>query len=147
MKKINIYCDGSSLGNPGFGGWCAILQYKNVEKILSGSERKATNNQMELKAVLNALGALKESCEINLYTDSKYVCDGINSWLKNWIKNNFKNSQKKPIANINLWKDFINLSKHHKIKAIWVRGHSGDAYNEKCDRIAKNEAMKLKESE
>lgn len=139
MKTINLYCDGSSLGNPGYGGWCAILQYKDSKKIISGSEEHATNNRMELTSVIEALKQLKSPCNINLYSDSKYVCDGINQWLNNWINKNFKN-----VKNVDLWKTYINLSKKHKIIANWIKGHNGHIENEQCDEIARMEAQNLK---
>lgn len=139
MKKIYLYSDGSSLGNPGPGGYCSILRYKNHEKIIKGGEKNTTNNRMELKAVIEALKMLKEPCEIELYSDSNYVVKAINEWLQNWIKKDFKN-----VKNVDLWKEFIKYAKPHKIKAIWVKGHSGHKENEICDKIAKEEASKLK---
>ncbi len=139
MKKITIFSDGSSLGNPGAGGYCAILRYKEHEKIVKGSQKEATNNQMELKAVIEALKSLKEPCEIELISDSNYVVNGINKWLSNWIKKDFKG-----VKNPELWKEFVLLAKNHKIKAVWVKAHNGHIENEKCDRIAKEEAEKVK---
>jgi len=139
MKQIEIFTDGSSLGNPGAGGWCAILRYKGNEKIISGGENYTTNNKMELTAVIEALKALKEPCEIELYSDSTYVLKGINEWLKNWVKKNFKN-----VKNPELWKEFLEVSKPHKIHINWVKGHSGHKENEICDKIAKKEALKRK---
>ena len=139
MKKIEIFTDGSSLGNPGSGGWCAILRYKGHEKILKGGEDYTTNNKMELKAVIEALKALKEPCEIDLYADSTYVLKGISEWLENWIKKDFKN-----VKNPELWKEFYVLSKKHKINPIWVKGHSGHRENEICDKIAKEQALRRK---
>jgi ribonuclease HI len=139
LKKIEIFTDGSSLGNPGPGGWCAILRYKGHEKILKGGEDYTTNNKMELKAVIEALKALKEPCEIDLYADSTYVLKGISEWLENWIKKDFKN-----VKNSELWKEFHTLSKKHKINPIWVKGHSGHRENEICDKIAKEQALRRK---
>ncbi len=139
MKKITIFSDGSSLGNPGAGGYCAILRYKDHEKIIKGGERETTNNQMELKAVIEALKALKEPCEIELYSDSNYVVRGINEWLENWIKKDFKG-----VKNPSLWREFVEIAAPHKIKAVWVKAHNGHIENEKCDQIAKEEAEKLK---
>jgi len=139
MKKIEIYTDGSSLGNPGPGGWCAILRYKNHEKTISGGENPTTNNKMELTAVIEALKLLKEPCEIDLYSDSTYVLKGIDSWLENWKKREFKN-----VKNPELWKEFITLSSPHKIHVHWIKGHSGHRENEICDKIAKEEALKRK---
>ena len=138
MKKIEIFTDGSCLGNPGDGGWCAILRYKGHEKILRGGERETTNNRMELLAVIKALEALKEPCEIELYSDSTYVLKGLNEWLEGWIKKDFKK-----VKNVDLWKKYIEVSKPHKIHINWVKGHSGHKENEICDKIAKEEATKL----
>ncbi|WP_456480523.1 ribonuclease HI [Nautilia sp.] len=139
MKKIEIFTDGSSLGNPGPGGWCAILRYKGHEKILRGGESRTTNNRMELTAVIEALRALREPCEIDLYSDSSYVLKGIDEWLANWIRKNFKN-----VKNPDLWNEFVKLSESHKINVNWVKGHSGHRENEICDKIAKEEALKRK---
>lgn len=131
MKEINLYTDGACSGNPGPGGWCYILEYKGVEKVGSGYFEQTTNNQMELNAVLEGLKALKEPCKINLYSDSQYVTRTINEWLDGWIKTNFKGKK-----NIEMWKDYIELSKNHKIEAVWVKAHNGHSYNERCDKIA-----------
>ena len=139
MKKINIFTDGSSLGNPGEGGYCAILRYKDKEKIIKGSKKEATNNQMELTAVIEALKALKEPCKITLYSDSNYVVRGINEWIENWIKKEFKG-----VKNSDLWREYIDVSSPHNINAVWIKAHNGHIENEKCDKIAKEEAEKLK---
>jgi ribonuclease HI len=139
MKKIEIFTDGSSLGNPGSGGWCAILRYDNNEKVLQGSQKMATNNQMELKAVIEALKALNQPCEITLFSDSSYVVNAINQWLSNWIKKKFKN-----VKNPELWQEFVRLSQPHKINAIWIKAHNGHTENEICDKIAKEEAKRAK---
>ena len=139
MKKISLFSDGSALGNPGFGGYCAILRYKESEKIISGSKMDATNNQMELLAVIEGLAALKEPCEVEITSDSSYVVKGINEWLKGWIQKDFKK-----VKNPELWKRYLEVAKPHKIKAFWVRGHDGHEENERCDEIAKQEAEKLK---
>ena len=138
MKKIYLYCDGSSLGNPGRGGYCAILKYKGHKKIISGAENDATNNQMELLAVIKGLESLKEPCEVELVSDSSYVVKGINEWLKNWIRKDFKG-----VKNPELWKRYMEVAKPHKVKATWVRGHNGHKENEECDKIAREEAGKL----
>lgn len=140
MKKIALFSDGSSLGNPGFGGYCAILKYGDKERIVSGAQRDATNNQMELLAVIKGLEALKEPCEVTITSDSSYVVKGINEWLVGWIKKEFAK-----VKNPELWKAYIKASQGHKVKAIWVRGHDGHEENERCDKIAKDEAMRLKE--
>jgi len=139
MKKIEIYTDGSSLGNPGPGGWCAILKYKNHQKIIKGGEKLTTNNKMELKAVIEALKSLKEPYEIKLYSDSTYVLKGISKWINNWIKKEFKN-----VKNKELWQEFLNVKQNHKISTNWIKAHSGHKENEICDKIAKAEALKIK---
>jgi len=144
MKKIYLYSDGSSLGNPGAGGWGTILQYKDNIKELSGGSKLTTNNQMELRGVIEGLKALKEPCEVNITSDSKYVVQGINEWLDNWKKNNFKTAAKKPVKNMELWQEYDKVSQPHKIKAFWVKGHDGHIQNERCDILAKIEAQKLK---
>ncbi|MDD4506899.1 MAG: ribonuclease HI [Sulfurospirillaceae bacterium] len=141
MKKIALFCDGSSLGNPGFGGYCAILRYGENERIISGGQKDATNNQMELLAVIKGLEALREPCEVTITSDSSYVVKGINEWLSGWVKKNFAK-----VKNPELWEYYLQVAKGHKIKAIWVRGHNGHEENERCDIIAKNEATQLKES-
>jgi len=139
VKKITLFCDGSSLGNPGPGGYGAILRYKNKEKELSGYDLDTTNNKMELKAVIEGLKALKEPCEVEIVSDSSYVVKGINEWLNNWIKKDFKN-----VKNPDLWREYIEVSKGHKINAKWVRGHNGHIENERCDALAKEQANKAK---
>jgi ribonuclease HI len=141
MKSIILFSDGSSLGNPGFGGYCAILRYKNSEKIISGSEADTTNNRMELKAVIEGLKALKEPCEIEIVSDSSYVTKGISEWLEGWVLKDFNK-----IKNPDLWKEYISAAKNHKVKTTWVRGHNGHTENEKCDKIAKEEAEKLRKN-
>ncbi len=144
LKQISIYSDGSSLGNPGPGGWGTILEFNGHTKELSGGELDTTNNKMELKGAIEGLKALKEPCEVKLISDSKYVVQGINEWLKNWVKNNWKTASKKPVKNVELWKEYLAVSKQHKIKAIWVKGHAGHKQNERCDILARNEAEKLR---
>lgn len=138
MKKVIIYCDGSSLGNPGPGGYCSILVYKDKEKVIYGGEENTTNNRMELSAVIYGLKQLKEKCEVEIISDSQYVCNSINQWLKNWISKNFSK-----VKNADLWKEYIDISKDHIITATWIKGHAGHFYNERCDIIAKNEAKKF----
>ncbi|WP_331774672.1 ribonuclease HI [Sulfurospirillum sp. 1612] len=139
MKKIYLFSDGSSLGNPGAGGYCAILRFKDHEKIIKGGEKVATNNQMELKAVIEGLKALKSPCDVEITSDSTYVVKGINEWLENWKKKHFVK-----IKNPELWKEYVKVSQPHKIQAKWVRGHDGHEENERCDQIAKEEAEKLR---
>lgn len=143
MKEVKIYTDGACSGNPGPGGWGAVLVYNNIEKELSGSEAETTNNRMELTAVLESLKALKEPCKVILTTDSKYVCDAINQkWVYSWQKNNWKKSDKKPALNIDLWKKLLELLDIHKVEFIWVKGHNGHKYNERCDNLAVAEYQK-----
>lgn len=140
MKHITLFSDGSSLGNPGFGGYCAILRYKDSQRIVKGSDKDATNNQMELKAVIEALKVLKEPCSVEIVSDSSYVVKGIVEWLEGWIKKEFKN-----VKNPDMWREYIRVAKPHKIRATWVRGHAGHIENEMCDKIAREEAQTLKE--
>ncbi len=144
MKQITIYSDGSSLGNPGPGGWGTILEFNGHTKELCGGELNTTNNKMELKGAIEGLKALKEPCEVKIISDSKYVVQGINEWLKNWIKNNWKTAAKKPVKNIELWQEYIENSKQHNITAVWVKGHAGHEQNERCDILARTEAEKLR---
>lgn len=145
MKKINLYSDGSSLGNPGPGGYGTILEFNGHKKELSGGEDNTTNNRMELMGVIEGLRALKESCDVHIISDSTYVVKGINEWLSSWIKNGWKSSTKKPVKNDDLWKEYVEVSKNHKIYASWVRGHDGHEENERCDILAKEFAQKIKE--
>ena len=140
MKRVYLYSDGSSLGNPGPGGYCAILRYKDKERIVKGAESHTTNNRMELKAVIEGLKALKEPCIVEVYSDSSYVVRAINEWLRGWVKKNFKN-----VKNPDLWRDFLEAAEPHRIKAIWIKGHAGHEENERCDTIAKQMAMKIKD--
>lgn len=139
MKKVTIYSDGSSLNNPGSGGYCAILIYKNNEKVISGGASNTTNNRMELLAIIEGLNALKDSCEVDIFSDSTYVVKGINEWLSNWIKKDFKN-----IKNEDLWKRYIKIAENHKITLHWIKAHVGNIFNERCDTIAKEEALRIK---
>ncbi|AQW85256.1 ribonuclease HI [Campylobacter pinnipediorum subsp. pinnipediorum] len=141
MKTICLFSDGSCLNNPGPGGWAYILEYKENIKKQSGGENNTTNNQMELRAVIEGIKALKEPCNIKLYTDSSYVANSINSWLEGWIKKDFKK-----VKNIELWKEYINVSQQHNINAIWVKAHNGHPQNEECDKMARDEAIKIKEN-
>jgi len=145
MKNITIFSDGSSLGNPGPGGWGTILKYNGHVKELSGGDPNTTNNQMELLGAIKGLEALKEPCKVTIISDSKYVVQGINEWLKNWIKNNWKTAAKKAVKNVELWQRYVEVSKIHQIEAIWVKGHAGHEENERCDFLAREEAEKLRE--
>ncbi|MBL6622063.1 MAG: ribonuclease HI [Rickettsiales bacterium] len=143
MKKITIYTDGSSLGNPGNGGWGAILIYNDIKKEISGNAKNVTNNQMELLAAINSLKTLKEKCEVTLITDSTYVKNGITLWIKNWEKNNWQSANKKPVKNKELWQELANLNNQHQVKWQWVKGHSGDKYNDLVDNLARSAAEEL----
>ena len=136
MKTVNIYTDGACRGNPGDGGWGVLIKYENTSKEIYGGEKNTTNNKMELKAAIEGLKALNESCTVNLTTDSKYVMQGITSWIDNWKKNNWKNSSQKDVKNKDLW---LLLDKHvskHEVKWFWVKGHSGHEENEIADTLA-----------
>ena len=147
MKRIEIFTDGACSGNPGAGGWGAILRYNNVEKELSGGEAETTNNRMELTAVISALEALKEPCNITLYTDSKYVMEGIEKWIISWKQNGWRTSNKKsPVKNVELWQKLDELRQKHEIRWVWVKGHAGHKENERCDELARIEAQKFKTS-
>ena len=144
--RVEIFTDGACSGNPGIGGWGAILRYKETEKELSGGELETTNNRMELMAVIMALSALNKSCNISLYTDSQYVMKGITEWLANWKKNGWKTSNKKQaVKNVDLWQQLDELVQKHEIRWIWVKGHNGHAENERCDALARAEVELLKQ--
>ena len=137
MKNVNIYTDGACRGNPGRGGWGAVLVYGATEKELSGGDPLTTNNRMELSAVIAALSALKEPCEVTLTTDSQYVVNAIEKgWLENWRKNNWRKSDRGEVLNVDLWKELLTLLETHSVSFVWVKGHNGHPYNERCDRLA-----------
>ena len=136
MKALEIYTDGACRGNPGAGGWGVYLLYKNEKKEFYGGKLNTTNNQMELTAAIEGLKVLKEPCKVKLYTDSKYVMDGINSWIANWKKNNWKTASKKDVKNKDLWIELDAETCKHEIEWIWVKGHSGNIGNEKADALA-----------
>ena len=144
MKHIDIYTDGSCRCNPGPGGWGAILVYKGVEKELCGGEADTTNNRMELTAVIKALQALKEPCDITLTSDSKYVLDALtNGWAESWRAKGWKKADKSPALNPDLWETLLTKVKKHNITYVWVKGHAGHTYNERCDEMAQNESSKF----
>lgn len=144
MKKLDIYTDGACSGNPGKGGWGAVLVYKGAEKEISGAEKQTTNNRMELTAVIKALQLLKEPCEVNLTTDSKYVCDAVNKgWVYGWKKKGWIKSDKKPTLNVDLWEELLEQLKIHDVTFNWVKGHNGHPYNERCDKLAVSEYQRL----
>ncbi len=137
-KQLQIYTDGSCLGNPGPGGWGAILRYSGTERELSGGFRLTTNNRMEILAAIEALDALKEPCQADLYTDSQYVCNAVEQrWLANWRRNGWKTSAKKPVKNRDLWERLLPLLERHQVRFKWIRGHVGHAENERCDELAR----------
>lgn len=137
MKMVDIYTDGACSGNPGVGGYCAILLFNGIEKIVSGLEKETTNNRMELAAVIEGLKALKEPCEVNLYSDSQYVVNAVNEgWLDGWVKADFRQESKHAVKNVDLWKKLIPLLNKHKVNFIKVKGHSDNEYNNRCDKIA-----------
>ena len=137
MKTVDIYTDGACSGNPGAGGYCAILIYNGIEKVISGGERETTNNRMELVAVIEGLAALKEPCIVNLYSDSQYVINAINeNWLSAWQESGWKNASKKQVKNVDLWQKLLPLTAKHKVNFIKVKGHADNEYNNRCDKIA-----------
>ena len=136
MKQVDIFTDGACRGNPGPGGWGAILCYGDKEKELFGGEPHTTNNRMELMAAIQALEALKDPCEVNLTTDSQYVRKGITEWLANWKKRNWQTAAKKPVVNKDLWQRLEAAAERHRVKWHWVRGHSGHSENERADQLA-----------
>lgn len=137
MKTVSLYTDGACSGNPGPGGWGAILIYKDKEKVMSGGEKNTTNNKMELTAAIEGLSALKEKCLVKLYSDSKYLIDGMTlGWARSWREKNWKKSDGKPALNTELWEKLLELDEFHEIQYIWVKGHAGNPYNERCDALA-----------
>ncbi|MGI9376892.1 ribonuclease HI [Altererythrobacter sp. FM1] len=136
MKHVEIFTDGACKGNPGPGGWGALLRMGPHEKELSGGEADTTNNRMEMTAVIRALEALIEPCEISLYSDSKYVIDGITKWVDGWQKRGWINASKQPVRNKDLWHELIAATKSHQIEWNWIRGHSGHPENERVDQLA-----------
>ncbi len=138
-KAVTLYSDGSSLGNPGPGGWGAILEYNGHKKEISGAESETTNNRMELTAVIEGLKRLKEPCRVEVVTDSSYVANAINSWLKGWIAKDFKK-----VKNVDLWQEYLEAAKGHDIQATWIRGHNGHIENERCDTLATEAAKQIK---
>jgi len=139
LKQITLYSDGSSLGNPGPGGYGGILEFKGNKREYSGGDVYTTNNRMELQGVIEGLKLLKEPCSVEVISDSSYVVKAINEWLEGWIDKNFKK-----VKNVDLWREYIEVSKVHKIHATWVRGHNGHPQNERCDELARDEAERIK---
>lgn len=142
MKKVDIYTDGACSGNPGAGGYAAILMYKNKEKIISGYESETTNNRMELMAVIKGLEALIESCDVTLYSDSAYVINPFNEgWINGWIMNGWRTFSNAEVKNIDLWQKLTQLTNKHKVNFVKVKGHSDNEHNNRCDKIARQEII------
>jgi ribonuclease HI len=138
-KQITLYSDGSSLGNPGPGGYGGILEFKGKRKEYSGGEPHTTNNRMELRGVIEGLKLLKEPCDVEVVSDSSYVTKAINEWLNGWVRKNFAK-----VKNVDLWKDYLEAAAAHKVHGTWVRGHNGHPENERCDALAREEAERIK---
>ena len=137
MKTVDLYTDGACSGNPGPGGWGVVLIYKGLKKEMSGGEENTTNNRMELSAAIEGLSALKEPCIVNLYSDSKYLIDGMTKgWARSWRQKGWKKSDGKPALNVELWEKVLELDDYHKINYNWVKGHAGNPNNERCDELA-----------
>ena len=144
MKKVTIYTDGACSGNPGIGGWAAVLMYNGKFKEISGYDKSTTNNRMELLAVIKGLEVLKEKCNVNLYSDSTYVVNAfLQDWIESWKTNNWRTSSKKEVKNLDLWKKLLILTDKHVVNFIKVKGHSDNEYNNRCDKIAVSEYKKL----
>ena len=147
MKHVDIYTDGACRGNPGKGGFGAILVYEGHEKEISGGERETTNNRMELMAAITALEMLKEPCEVTLTSDSKYMIDSITlGWAASWKARGWKKADRSPALNPDLWERLLALLDIHKVSFVWIKGHAGHPYNERCDLLATTEADKFKET-
>ena len=144
MKRIEAFTDGACKGNPGPGGWGAILRMGRHEKELSGSDPDTTNNRMEMTAVIRALNALTEPCQVELHTDSRYVIDGMTRWIGGWQRNGWKNASKKPVRNADLWHELIEAAARHRINWVWVKGHDGHPENERVDKLASDAAERAK---
>ena len=145
MKQVEVYTDGACSGNPGPGGWGAILEWNGVEKELSGGEAQTTNNRMELTAVISALSALKEPCHVELYTDSKYVADAVmKRWVYAWKAKGWVKSDKKPALNVDLWEKLLPLLKTHEVVWHWVKGHAENEKNNRCDKLAVAQSQKFR---
>jgi ribonuclease HI len=144
MKTVHAYTDGACLGNPGLGGWGALLRYGKQEKTLSGNEPDTTNNRMELMAAIRALESLKEACDVHLHTDSQYVQKGITEWIGSWQARGWKTSGGDPVKNQDLWQRLLVASARHKVRWHWVKGHAGHEENEIADQLARSAAEQLK---
>lgn len=147
MKQVEINTDGACLGNPGPGGWAALLRYGKTERELAGGEGDTTNNRMELMAAIAALEALTSPCEVTLYTDSQYVKKGIGEWLPNWIRRGWKTAAGDPVKNRDLWERLAVANTRHQVEWRWVRGHSGNVDNERVDQLARAAAERVRDGE
>ena len=148
MDKVEIYTDGSCLSNPGPGGWAAILVCRGKEKVISGGEADTTNNRMELLGAISAYEALKRPCEVTFCSDSKYVVDGLSKgWAELWRERNWKKPDGKPALNPELWQRLLDAAAPHKTEFVWIKGHAGHPYNERCDELARSEASKFQKEE
>jgi len=145
-ERVELFTDGACSGNPGPGGWGALLRFGGRERELSGAESATTNNRMEMMAVIMGLRALKRACAVHITSDSQYVIKGINEWLPNWRRNGFRTAAKKPVANEDLWRALDDEVKRHQVTWEWVRGHDGHAENERVDELARRAIDTLKES-
>ncbi|MFW7378026.1 MAG: ribonuclease HI [Oligoflexus sp.] len=142
MKSVELFTDGACLGNPGPGGWAALLKYGGHEKLLIGSEAQTTNNRMEISAVMMGLRALKQPCRVHIISDSRYVIDAFEQgWLLNWRQNGWRTANRKPVANQDLWEDLDRELKKHQVKWTWVKGHDGHEENERVDQAARDAAL------
>lgn len=145
MKKVILYTDGACSGNPGIGGWGAVLMFKGVEKRISGAESSTTNNRMEMTAVIEGLKSLKEPCEVEVYSDSAYTVNAFeNGWIYSWEKNGFKKADNKPVLNTDLWQILLQLTRVHKVRFIKVKGHADNKYNNICDKLATDAVKNFK---
>lgn len=145
MKHVVIYTDGACSGNPGPGGWAAILMYKDSRKELSGGESETTNNRMEVTAAIKGLEALNQPCSVDIYTDSAYLFNAFDkNWLFTWLRNNWKKADKKPVENQDLWEKLLSVTRSHSVKWHKVKGHAENEFNNRCDELARSEIKKLK---
>ena len=142
LKVVHIFTDGACAGNPGPGGWAAILRYRQTEKEISGFERQSTNNRMEMMAVIEALRMLKQPCTVRVHTDSRYLRDGITLWIHGWKRNGWMTKARQPVKNRELWELLYDLSQKHQMEWVWVEGHAGHPENERCDELARREIAK-----
>lgn len=145
MKKVDIYTDGACSGNPGIGGWCAILIYNGIEKTISGFNKQTTNNRMEVFAIIQGLAALKERCEVTIYSDSAYAVNAIeNGWLESWKRNGWRTGDNKEVKNVDLWNDLSLRMSDHNVRFVKVKGHADNEYNNLCDKTARAEIDKCR---